>query len=50
MDKNELQVLALTQRIGEITSAYEARIAELRAEITILAEQGDSKESDEPQD
>lgn len=39
MDKAELVVQALQQRIGEIVSQYETHIAILRAEITQLAEQ-----------
>ena len=39
MDKTELVIQALQQRIGEIVSQYETHIAILRAEITQLAEQ-----------
>jgi hypothetical protein len=39
MDKLELVVQALQQRIGEIVSQYETHIAVLRAEITQLSEQ-----------
>ena len=38
MDKAELVIQALQQRIGEIVSQYETHIAILRAEITQLAE------------
>jgi hypothetical protein len=38
MDKAELVVQALQQRIGEIVSQYETHIAILRAEITQLTE------------
>jgi hypothetical protein len=34
MDKNELIILALQQRIGELVSMYETQIASLRADIT----------------
>jgi hypothetical protein len=34
-DKNELKILGFTQRIGEIASNYEARIIDLRADLTI---------------
>lgn len=34
MEKSELVILALQQRIGEIVSNYESQIAVLRAEIT----------------
>jgi hypothetical protein len=36
MDKVELVVQALQQRIGEIVSQYETHVAFLRAEITEL--------------
>jgi polyhydroxyalkanoate synthesis regulator phasin len=36
MDKVELIVQALQQRIGEIVSQYETHVAVLRAEITEL--------------
>lgn len=36
MNKSELMVTALQQRIGEIVSGYETQIAILRAEITEL--------------
>ena len=38
MDKAELVITALQQRIGEIVSHYETQIAVLRAEITQLME------------
>jgi hypothetical protein len=44
MDKAELVVQALQQRIGEIVSQYETHIAILRAEITQLAESNKSQE------
>lgn len=39
MDKAELVVKALQERIGELVSSYETHIAILRAEITQLVEQ-----------
>lgn len=39
MEKVELVVQALQQRIGEIVSQYETHVAVLRAEITELADQ-----------
>lgn len=36
MDKAELVITALQQRIGELVSNYETQIAILRAEITQL--------------
>jgi hypothetical protein len=44
MDKTELVIQALQQRIGEIVSQYETHIAVLRAEITQLVEQIKSQE------
>ena len=35
-DKAELVITALQQRIGELASDYETKIAMLRAEVTIL--------------
>lgn len=39
MNKAELVITALQQRIGEMVSNYETQIAVLRAEITQLMEQ-----------
>jgi hypothetical protein len=39
MDKAELVIQALQERIGEIVSQYETHVAVLRAEITQLVEQ-----------
>jgi hypothetical protein len=44
MEKAELVIQALQQRIGEIVSQYETHIAILRAEITQLSEDSKSKE------
>jgi phage host-nuclease inhibitor protein Gam len=43
VDKTQLIITALQQRIGEITSNYEIQIAVLRAEITELLEERDAK-------
>jgi hypothetical protein len=45
MEKAELIITALQQRIGEIVSNYETQIAILRAEITQLMEKNDKKET-----
>lgn len=45
MEKAELVITALQQRIGEIVSNYETQIAILRAEITQLMEKDAAKES-----
>jgi hypothetical protein len=44
MEKAELVIQALQQRIGEIVSQYETHVAILRAEITQLSEQVKSEE------
>lgn len=36
--KNELMIIALQQRIGELTANYEGQIASLRADLTQLVE------------
>jgi phage host-nuclease inhibitor protein Gam len=42
MEKAELIITALQQRIGEIVSNYELQIAALRAEITKLVNENES--------
>lgn len=37
MEKYELVLSALQQRIGEMAASYESQIAVLRAEVTILS-------------
>jgi hypothetical protein len=44
MEKAELVITALQQRIGEIVSNYETQMAILRAEITQLMEEKNEKE------
>jgi uncharacterized small protein (DUF1192 family) len=46
-EKAELIITALQQRIGEIVSNYETQIAVLRAEITKLMEEKESKDKNE---
>ena len=43
MEKAELVITALQQRIGEIVSNYETQVAILRAEITQLMEKENAK-------
>lgn len=45
VEKTELVVMALQQRIGELVSSYETQIAILRAEITQLVKQSEDKEN-----
>ena len=44
MDKAELVITALQQRIGELVSNYETQVAILRAEITGLINEKQEKE------
>ena len=44
MEKAELVITALQQRIGEIVSNYETQIAVLRAEITQLIDEKKERE------
>jgi len=45
MQKTELIVAALQQRIGELVSNYETQIAIIRAEITQLINEKNEKEA-----
>jgi len=44
MEKAELVITALQQRIGEIVSNYETQVAILRAEITQLMDKDKAKD------
>ena len=44
--KNELMIIALQQRIGEIVMQYEGQVASLRADLTQLMEVNDIVNSD----
>jgi hypothetical protein len=44
LNKEELIITALQQRIGEVVSNYETQIAVLRAEITEMVERDKAKE------
>jgi flagellar biosynthesis chaperone FliJ len=44
MEKAELVITALQQRIGELVSNYETQIAVLRAEITQLIQDQEDKQ------
>jgi DNA polymerase III delta subunit len=44
MDKAELVIQALQERIGQLVSMYETNMAILRAEVTQLADQLNNKE------
>ena len=47
--KNELVIMALQQRIGEMAMQYEATIASLRADLTQLMEINDIVNQDAKQ-
>jgi sRNA-binding carbon storage regulator CsrA len=44
VDKAELVITALQQRMGELVSGYETQIAILRAEITSLIDEKNQKD------
>ncbi len=44
MEKTELVITALQQRIGEIVSNYETQVAILRAEVTQLINEKQERE------
>jgi flagellar biosynthesis chaperone FliJ len=44
MQKEELVIMALQQRIGELVSNYETQIAILRAEITQYSQNEEAKQ------
>lgn len=44
MEKTELVIMALQQRIGELVSNYETQIALLRAEITQYSQEQEAKQ------
>lgn len=47
MDKAELIITALQQRIGELVSNYETQVAILRAEITTYAQEKEAAQKEE---
>jgi hypothetical protein len=44
MERAELVIAALQQRIGELVSNYETQIAVLRADLTQLSQEKEEKE------
>lgn len=44
MEKTELIITVLQQRIGELVSNYETQIAILRAELTQISQQQEDKQ------
>lgn len=48
-DKKDLKILALRERVAQLTAEYEDKVADLRVELTVLNAEYDSlKESIEP--
>jgi phage host-nuclease inhibitor protein Gam len=43
-NKEELIITAMQERIGQLAANYELQIAMLRAELTVLSNQSDSKQ------
>ena len=39
LDRKDLKILALKEKLGQIVSDYEERIADLRVELTLTAQQ-----------
>lgn len=42
MDKNELKVQALLEKISTLTTQYENQVADLRVELTLTSQERDS--------
>lgn len=42
MDKTTLRIQALTESIGDLVKSYESRIADLRAELTLVTNERNS--------
>lgn len=49
MDKSELIIRALQQRIGELVVSYETQIAILRADLTINAQKQEDLDTTNPE-
>lgn len=39
LDRKDLKIIALTEKIGKLVSQYENQVADLRAELTIVSQQ-----------
>lgn len=39
MDRNELKVMALRERVAQLTAEYEDKVADLRVELTIVSQE-----------
>lgn len=53
MDRNELKVMALRERVAALTADYEDKVADLRVELTLVSqelEEFKSKEAEAEKD
>lgn len=41
MDRNELKIMALRERVAQLTAEYEDKVADLRVELTIVSQERD---------
>lgn len=46
MDKNELKIQALLEKIGNLSTQYENQVADLRVEITLLSQDKNQLQSE----
>lgn len=42
IDRNELKVMALRERVASLTAEYEDKVADLRVELTIVSQERDN--------
>lgn len=49
-DKKDLKILALRERVAQLTAEYEDKIADLRVELTVTAQELDSYKNNAPAD
>lgn len=46
IDRNELKVQALTERVAQLTAEYENKIADLRVELTVVTNESQERISE----
>lgn len=39
MDRNELKIMALRERVAQLTADYEDKVADLRVELTLVSQE-----------
>lgn len=39
MDRNELKIMALRERVAQLTAEYEDKVADLRVELTLVSQE-----------